>query len=168
MAEIRLTTTNSIVKNTPMGGNVGTDMYVYLIDDMQLMVLRPVLGVNLYNKICTEHQADTLAGLYLQMHTDYIVPFLDRAVFSDYTTCGSYRSRNNGNLKITPNNAQSLDKGEDVRFMKQTMNKADFYLSELEKFLDDQGSNIPEYLVQINDYDTTPTDNDGFVIGWKL
>ena len=135
---------------------------------MQLMVLRPVLGTNLYDKICTEYQADTLAGLYLQMHTDYIVPFLDRAVFSDYTTAGSYRSRNNGNLKITPNNAQSLDKGEDVRFMKQTMNKADFYLSELEKFLDDQGSNIPEYLVQINDYDTTPKDNDGFVIGWKL
>ena len=32
MAEIRLTDTQSIVKSTPMGGNVGTDRYVFLID----------------------------------------------------------------------------------------------------------------------------------------
>ena len=40
MAEIRLTDTQSIVKSTPMGGNVGTDRYVFLIDIVQKMVLR--------------------------------------------------------------------------------------------------------------------------------
>ncbi len=168
MAEIRLTTTQSIVKNTPMGGNVGTDMYIFLIDDMQLMVLAPVLGTKLYDKIQADFNTNSLAGIYLQMHTDYIVPFLDRAIFADYTTNGSYRSRNNGNLKASPDNAETMSKDEDIKFMKHTMNKADFFLNRLERFLNVKGSEIPEYLTQDNDYDTEPSDNEGYNITWKL
>ena len=41
---IRLTETQNIVKNTPMGGNVGIDKYVFLIDIVQKTILEPVFG----------------------------------------------------------------------------------------------------------------------------
>ena len=99
MAEIRLTTTQNIVKNTPMGGNVGTDKYIFLIDIVQKMVLEPVLGTKLYDKIKADYNTNSLAGLYLQMHSDYIEPFLNYSVYAKYAHSGSNRIRNNGNLK---------------------------------------------------------------------
>ena len=62
MAEIRLTDTQSIVKSTPMGGNVGTDRYVFLIDIVQKMVLEPVLGTKLYEKIKEDYNLNALSG----------------------------------------------------------------------------------------------------------
>ena len=53
-----------------MGGNVGIDKYVYLIDIVQKTVLEPVLGTKLYKKIQEDYNNNSLTGLYLQMYDD--------------------------------------------------------------------------------------------------
>ena len=168
MAEIRLTTTQNIVKNTPMSGNVGVDKYIFLIDDVQIMVLEPVLGTNLYNKIKTDYNDNTITGLYLQMLEDYIQPFLNHAVFAEYTRNGSFRVRNNGNVKHSPTNSTTMTEQEDTSFVSHQLNKADNYLQRLQKFLDVKGREIPEYLNQLNDYDVQAKDNKGFNLTWFL
>ncbi len=168
MAEIRLVTANDIVKNTPLGGNVGTDKYIFIIDDIQVMVLEPLLGTKLYEKIQADYNTNSLAGLYLQLHEDYIEPFLWRAVFADYTTNGKYRVRNNGNIVHTPNNGQPTERSEDDKLTQNYMNKAETYLHRMEKFLCSEGNNIPEYKTQDNDYDEKAKDNNGYSFGWYL
>lgn len=169
MAEIRLITTNEIVKRTPLGGNVGKDKYVFLIDDIQVMVLEPILGTKLYNKIQEDYNTNSLTGLYLTIHEEYIVPFLAHAVFSDYTRNGNYRIRNNGNIKHEPNNATSTSNDEDTQFVMHQMAKAERYLNKLERFLCVEGNNIPEYTqTQDNEYDTKPKDNKGYNVTWFL
>ena len=168
MSETRLTTAQKIVKNTPMGGNVGTDKYVFIIDDVQLLVLEPVLGTNLYEKIKTDYDNDSLIGLYKTLLEDYIQPFLNKAVFADYVSNGSYRIRNNGNLKNTPNNAETMETQENVRLMRHYTNVADRFLAKMEDFLMHKGSEIPEYLTQDNNYDVEPKNNKGYKIGWFL
>lgn len=168
MAEIRLTTTQNIVKSTPMGGNVGTDNYIFLIDDVQIMVLEPILGTKLYNVIKEDYNNNTISGIYLQLLEDYIQPFLNHAVFAEYVRNGSFRIRNNGNLKISPNNSQTMTEKEDTSFVSHQMNKAKEYLGRLERFLDYKGSEIPEYLVQDNNYDIEPRDDNNYGITWHL
>lgn len=168
MAEIRLITTNDIVKNTPMGGNVGTDKYVFLIDDVQVMILEPVLGTKLYNKIQEDYNTNSLTGVYLQLHEDYIQPFLWRAVFADYVSNGKTRVRNNGNIVHTPDNGRPTERFEDDRIAQNYKSKAKHFLDRLERFLCSEGHSIPEYIRQDNTYDQHPKDNDGYNFGWYL
>lgn len=168
MAEIRLVTTNDIVKNTPMGGNVGTDKYVFIIDDVQVMVLEPLLGTKLYEKIQTDYNTNALTGLYAQLHTDYIEPFLWRAVFADYKSNGKYRTVNNGEVVHEPNNSRSTERSEDDKVVQNYQNKAQTYLTRMEKFLCVEGNNMPEYKTQDNDYDEKAKDNNGYSFTWYL
>ena len=169
MSETRLTTSTNIIKNTPMGGNVGIDLYIFLIDIVQKMVLEPVLGTKLYEKIKTDYAADTLSGLYLKMHEDYIEDFLNYSVYAKYTHSGSNRIRNNGNLKTTPDNSVVMTDKENISSESEYNNVAGLYLTGLEKFLSVEGSNIPEYITQDNDYDKTAKDNEGFgTVTWYL
>lgn len=166
MSEIRLTTTNNIVKNTPMGGNVGTDKYIFIIDDVQVMLLEPVLGTNLYQKIQNDYNTNSLSGLYLTLHQDYIEPFLWRAVFADYSSNGKTRIRNNTNVVHTPDNGRPTERYEDDRITQNYKNKAKHYLDRMERFLCVEGNNIPEYISQINSYDTKASINNGYSFGW--
>ena len=169
MAEIRLTTVQNIVKSTPMGGNVGTDKYIFLIDIIQKMTLEPLLGTKLYEKIKVDYKANSLAGLYLQIHTDYLEPFLNYATYSKYAHSGSNRIRNNGNLKPSPNNSEIMTNSDNSATENEYMNAASLYLDGLEKFLDIEGVNIPEYITQDNDYDKEAKDNEGYgSVTWYL
>jgi len=168
MAEIRLTTTQNIVKNTPLGGNVGVDKYIFLIDDVQIMYLEPILGTKLYDKIKTDYDSNTITGIYSQILTDYIQPYLNHAVFAEYTRNGSFKIQNNGNYKTLPNNSEIMSNSEDTSFLTHQLNKAQLYISRLQKFLDVKGSEIPEYLTQDNDYDVDPNGKTNVSITWDI
>jgi hypothetical protein len=165
---IRLTETQNIVKNTPMGGNVGIDKYVFLIDIVQKTILEPVLGTKLYKKIQEDYNNNTLTGLYLQMYDDYIVSFLNYAVYAKYVHSGNNRIRNNGDLKTTPNNSQIMTNQENISSESEYMNLADAYLNDLESFLHYEGVNIPEYKSQDNRYDKKSRNNNGYALTWYL
>ena len=165
---IRLTETQNIVKNTPMGGNVGIDKYVFLIDIVQKTILEPVLGTKLYKKIQEDYNNNTLTGLYLQMYDDYIVSFLNYAVYAKYVHSGNNRIRNNGDLKTTPNNSQIMTNQENISSESEYMNLADAYLNDLENFLHYEGVNIPEYKNQDNRYDKKSRNNNGYSLTWYL
>ena len=160
MGKIRLTTTQNIVKNTPMGGNVDVSKYIFLIDLVQKSDLEPVLGTKLYNKIKTDYNANALTGLYLKMHTDYIEDFLNYEVYATYVNSGGERIVNNGNIKHNPDNSQVLTNAENVSSASKYFNTAGSYLSDLEKFLRVEGVNIPEYNSQDNEYDDEAKDSD--------
>ena len=165
---IRLTETQSIVKNTPMGGNVGIDRYVFLIDIVQKTILEPVLGTKLYKKIQEDYNNNTLEGLYLQMQEEYIRPFLDYATYAKYVHSGNNRIRNNGDLKTTPNNSQIMTNEENITSENEYQNLANAYLNDLEKFLHYEGVNVPEYRHQDNRYDKRSRNNDGYSLTWWL
>ena len=152
-----------------MGGNVGTDKYVFLIDIVQKITLEPVLGTKLYEKIQADYNTNSLSGLYLQMHSDYIEPFLNYAVYAKYAHSGSNRVRNNGNLRTTPNNAEVMSNEDNISTENEYRNVSNLFLGGLEDFLSYEGVNIPEYQTQDNDYDSEAKDNDGYnCITWHL
>ena len=164
-----LITSEEIRLNTPMGGNVDSDKFINFIADVQVMVLENVLGTKLLDKIITDFEADTLAGLYLQMFDDYIKPVLWHSVFAEYVKIGSIIVGNGGMYKHVAQDAETASL-EDINYVaKNAQSKADTYIDRLIRFLCDQDANIPEYTTnQDNDYDIDPKNALQTISGWYL
>ena len=105
-------TQTEIAKYTPMGGNVDTDKYIYLVKDSQIMHVEPVLGTKLYNKLQTDFTDGSITGIYNTIVEDYIKPILIHMVFAEYVAIGAYRVQNGGLFKHLPEDGESMSLSE--------------------------------------------------------
>lgn len=154
---IYLVTSSEITTNTPMGGNTDPDRYTHLINDVQVLILEPILGTKLYDKILADYDSDSLTGLYLQMYENYIKQIVWHSVFADYAGIGSIWFNNGGNYRHTSEDSESVSQEELNKYIKRYQSIADAYIKRLETFLCDQSQNIPEYQdAQDDDYDIDP------------
>ena len=150
-----LVTSAEIVLNTPMGGNVDIDKYRSLINDVQVLVLEPVLGTKLYDKILTDFAGASLAGDYSTMFTDYIQPVMWHSVFAEYVKIGSVLVKNGGIYNHISENAENASQEQIDSLTKSYQSKADAYIARLERYLCDK--NIAEYDdSQDENYDIDP------------
>jgi len=155
MTDIYLITSSEIAKNTPMGGNVDPDKYTNLIIDVQDLILEPVLGTKLYEKILTDFDNDSLSGVYLTMFNDYIKQVMWHSVFAEYVKLGSVWVSNKGLYKHLADNSESASQDEIDSLAKAYQSKADAYIARLERYLCDV--NVAEYDdSQDEDYDIDP------------
>lgn len=126
-----------------MGGNVDIDKYKPCIFDVQVTVIEPLLGNELYEKIKTDFDSDELAGLYLELYDSYLKPILRHQVFAEYVEIGAYTVANGGIFKHQPDNSEVVSKSE-VQYLAQTQRtKAQMYVERAKKWLCE--NNIPEY-----------------------
>lgn len=161
-----LVTAQQIKLRTSIGGNVDPDKFLHLIDDAEALVLEPALGTALYNKIVTEHEAETLSGDYLELYNKYIVPILCYTVYSEYLRDGLILSQNTGIFENAPDDKSGADLGNVQYVAKANKSKADVYLERMERYLCDK--NIDEYdNAQENDYDLDPREFNT-ISGWYL
>jgi len=166
---VKLITSQEIKLNTPLGGNVDPDKYLNFIEDTQIMVLEPILGTKLFDKIITDFEAGTLAGLYLQMFDDYIKPVMWHSVFAEYVKVGTLTVGNGGIYRHISDDAQLASEQEINMVVKSYQSKADTYIGRLQRFLCDQDSNIPEYTSnQDENYDIDPKYKVQTISGWYL
>lgn len=153
-----------------MGGNVDADKFMHLLNDVQVLVLEPVLGTALYDKIITDFNeggVNNLSGDYLTMFNDYIKPVLWHSVFAEYLRDSIVLAKNTGTFTNLPENGQPSDI-ENIKYVaKAARSKADTYIDRLVRFLCDKS--IPEYdNTQTNDYDIDPHRNVNTSISWHL
>jgi len=161
-----LITAQEIKSNTSMGGNVDPDKFMHLLTDVEVLILEPILGTALFDKIVTDFNADTLADDYLQMFTDYIKPILWHSVYAQYLRDGIILAQNTGIYENAPDNGLTANIDNVKYNVKGAQSKADAYIGRLERYLCDK--NIPEYdNSQPNDYDVIPQDVDT-ISGWYL
>lgn len=150
-----------------MGGNVDADKFMHLVDDSQVMILEPILGTKLYNKILNDFNDSSITGEYLQLLNSYVKPMLWHSVYAQYLRDGLILARNNGMFTASPDNAQIADLDSVKYIQKGAQSKADVYIERLERFLCD--TNLPEYdRAQDNDYDIKPNKDVQTLGGWYL
>ena len=106
----------TISKTTILGGNVDIDKYRYCIYNVQLLVLEPLLGTELYTKILADAESNTLAGLYLDLYTKFVKPIVKNESLAEYLEVASYLVTNGGVYKHTAENSGIVDKQE-VQFL---------------------------------------------------
>lgn len=165
-----LITAQEVKSNTSMGGNVDSDLFNHIINDVQVMILENVLGTKLYDKIVTDFNeggTNNLAGDYLTMFNDYIKPVLWHSVFAEYLRDGLVRSHNGSIVTLQPEGSTTADI-ESIKYTsKNAQSKADVYIDRLERFLCEK--DIAEYTDnQDNEYDIDPKRDFNTVGGWYL
>ena len=166
MAELLLVKPEEITSTTIMGGDVDLDKYTYTIYNTQIMVLEPLLGTQLYDKIKTDFEADTLAGLYLTLYTNFVKPILKYKSVSEYISIANYMLTNGGVMKHQADNNEIPTIGEIETLSGKYDSIAQMYIERFDKWIGLNGSNIPEYLTSQDDVDA---DNDLKITGgWWL
>lgn len=138
-----LLTDNELSKNTLLSGNIDKDKLRQCILDAQAERLEVLLGEKLYEKICADYEADTLADEYLILYTDYIKPFLIRQSALEYLKIGAFSVSNNGIFQPTSQNAQPISDAQ-LQVLKDEMSiKANAYADRMHRWL--KQNNLPEY-----------------------
>ena len=93
-------------------GNIDNDSINPFIFMAQRNDIKRILGLELYNKIADDFAADTLAGDYLEIFTNYI------CIIQSYYTCAYYlrlgvaKVSQNGVYLVTPEKTEQLTDDE--------------------------------------------------------
>lgn len=116
MAEFLFVTPEEMTATTVLGGNVDVDKYIPCVASVQLTIIEPLLGTLLYDKIATDAEAETLAGLYLELYDKFVKPITKNMAVAEYIEIGSYMVSNGGIYKHTGDNIEVVDKQE-VQFL---------------------------------------------------
>lgn len=155
--DVFLITDNDLKQYSPLSGNIDIDKYRYLILEVQEFVIEKILGTKLFEKIKTDFTAETLAGAYATIHTNYIKPILIHNVAAEYVEMNAVIVQNGGVFRRTPDDAQPATMSEVSQQAAKLRNKAQVHIERLQRYLSDQGSSIDEYTYnQDNDYDIDP------------
>ena len=157
MADVFLIVDSDLKQYSPISGNIDINKYRYLILEVQQFLIEPVLGTKLFDKIVSDFDGDTLAGVYSTIHTDYIKPILIHQVAAEYTEMNAVLVQNGGVFRRTPENSQPATMGEVSQLAAKLRTKAQVHIQRLEDYLRKNQSNISEYTyTQNNDWDIKP------------
>lgn len=134
---------DELARNTIIGGNVDVDRYLQAIKACQNLLIKPLLGTDLYNKIVADYETNSLSGLYLELFNDYVTEMIIHGSAEIYLSQGAYMVTNNGITKGKTDNADSVTK-EEVDYLVQASRK--LYTLYEEQFLNwIKVNTIPEY-----------------------
>lgn len=126
---------NEITDNTPLGGNIDVDKLRQCILDAQATRLEELLGEDLYLKIETDFEAETLIDDYLTLYNEYIKPFLIRQSAVEYLKIGAFSIGNNGIVLPTPANTTAINENMLTNLIKDMSIKADMYADRMYRWL---------------------------------
>lgn len=138
---------DELTKNSILGGNIDISKYIPAIKDYQKTKLKEILGKTLYDKICSDFEDNSLAGLYLELYDDYIKEMVIHGGAENYLTFGAYQVTNIGITKASTENSESVSKSE-VDFMVQSSRKLlEHYEREFQKWI--KLNPLPEYPITL-------------------
>lgn len=115
------------------------------VETAQEIELQTILGTNLLDALCDKYAANQLAGAYLTLYNDYVVPFMVNQSVSNILLPLSYKVRNEG--VVSTGSEQSTQQSlQDVqRLETYYKNRADFYADRMTAWLTANNNDIPEW-----------------------
>jgi hypothetical protein len=156
MAQILLLKANDIPRLTGLSGNIDIDKLTPNVFTAQVVDIKRVLGLTLYNKIVADYDADTLAGVYANIYNDYLIFILAYYSASYYIGFGNFHIVNNGIAKMNIEGGTSADSKEVNLLVDRYRQMAINFETELLKYL--KTIDIPEYLLE-NEVNVKPIIN---------
>ena len=128
-------TPQTIANTTILGGNVDIDKYSFVINSVMITTIEPLLGTELFDKITTDWEADNLAGLFLELFTEFVQPITLNESSAEYIEISSYTLGNAGLFKHAPDNAEVVDKDESQFLGGKYHNLAQMYIQRFNKWI---------------------------------
>jgi hypothetical protein len=155
-----------IVRNTALSGNLDTDKYIQFIKIAQEIHIQNYTGTKLYDKISADIIANTLAGNYLSLVTDYLQPMLIHWAMVEYLPFAAFTVANGGVYKHTSENSVNAEKIEIDYLVEKERTIAKYYTERFIDYMSFNQSLFPEYNANVNE-DIYP-DRDSRPASWVL
>ncbi len=168
MAEFLFIAPSTLRESTILDGNIDVDKVTLNIVNVQLTVIEPLLGTELYDKILadasTGGDTGSLTGDYLFLYTEFVRPITKHQSVAEYVTVSGFMITNAGAFKHQPDNAEIMDKDEKALVSQIYSGLADTFIIRFEKWI---GLNpLPEYKTSQDEVNASKDiDNTG---GWYL
>lgn len=143
MAETLFITPSEITGTTVMGGNVDVEKYITNIAFVQVTIIEPLLGTELYDKITEDFKNDDLIGNYLIIFNDYIKPITKFSAVAEYIQIANLNLDNSGVSKHTSENAQIPTSDEISLLSGKYSSMAQMHIQRFNKWI--SYNNIAEY-----------------------
>jgi len=129
--------------------NVDNELIVSAIFDAQRVHLYPVLGKDLYNKISSDIENDTLTGIYSDIYDELQIPMSYWTSFELVQFLNTKYTNVNLGQKST-DNSQPADLQREIYIRKSSESKAQSVTKDLVNFLETNKLIISEYNLFIN------------------
>lgn len=150
MAEALFITRNDLVRLTALNGNVDTDKFIQYIKIAQDIHIQNYLGTNLFDKIKSDIENDTLADPYLTLLETYIKPMLIHWTMVEYLPFAAYTIANKGVYKHGSENAENVDKLEIDFLINKERSIAEHYTERFIQYMNFNQAQFPEYNTNSN------------------
>ena len=145
MAELLLVNPQEMTSKTILGGNIDVDKIPECIKNVQLNVIVPLLGTELYDKIISDIENATLTGLYKELFDKFIKPIMINQSVAKYIDTCSYTISNGGIYKHEAENEIVPDRHEIDTLSNDYRSNANVYVRRFQKWI--CKNHIPEYKI---------------------
>lgn len=135
MAEFLFQTPKEVAGTTILGGNVDPDRYLFNIADVQISIIEPLLGTELYDKIKSEAEADTLTGDYLTLYDEYVKPITKHEALAEYIEIAPFLLESGGIFKHNADNREQLTRSEIEVLAGKYHSMAQNYITRFKKWI---------------------------------
>jgi hypothetical protein len=149
MSRVLFISTATLKRSTPIQQNVDDDLLNPYIYKAQETHIQQILGTNLYDKIMTLIQTNTMSQPsninYKLLLDDYIIPCLTEYSFYEVMPFISLKITNKS---IVRGNAEFATEGDltDLKYLRSTVRDiAEFYAQRVSNYLKQYSYNFPEY-----------------------
>jgi hypothetical protein len=155
--------TPAILKElTGISGNVDEKLIYPEIKAAQDLHIMPICGTALFNKIITDIAATSLAGVYLTLVDDYLIPALANYVMSELPDGVNYQFTNKGVIGKTSDNSERPSMSDLYAVVSKYKNRAEHYRQRAIKYLQQNRISFTEYLNPGSGVDTVHPEDEGF------
>lgn len=128
-------TPKEITTTTILGGNVDADKYTFCIEGVQISVIEPLLGSELYDVIVEGATNGSLTGKYLELYTDFVKPITKNEALAEYIEIASLMVNNGGIFKHAPEAKEIPVRSEIESLSEKYHNLGQMYASRFEKWI---------------------------------
>ena len=161
MATTLFTSPSELAETTIIGGNVDIDKYQMNIENVQVTVIEPLLGTELFDVIYDGATNNNLTGDYLILFNEFVKPITKNQACAEYITVSGFMITNAGAFKNLPENSEIMDKDEKALISTIYSSKADTYIQRFEKWI--CKNPLPEYKTSQDEVNARNVQNVG---GW--
>ena len=135
MATLLLIKPIDLKQRTVLGGNIDVDKINFMIDEVQRSTLEPLLGTELFEKILTDFDNNTLAGLYLDLYNKFVFYILLYQTAGEYIEVSSYTVDNGGIYRHQADNEDIPTRTDIEFFANRYRAKTDDYVERFYKWI---------------------------------
>ncbi len=137
--------TNRLKKDSSLGGSVDDDLLLPYILMSQDRYILPVLGTDLYNKLISDVNNDTLTGNYLTLLQTYIQPALVQFSYAVILPFLRLRMVNNAVVTMSSEQGGSVSHEDLKPLINSAMDMGEFYRERLIDYIRNNTGLFPEY-----------------------